>query len=148
MNIMKKSILIIATMALATFNASAKTEKENYTVAIETVEMNKNDLVQLFDWSVKSKSGIVSGTSTSLKKAEEMVKLMSTTELASEQKIESYYVLRSEMNKKRLYAWEVKSTNGYAMGYSYSEASAEKMIALVASGDVISSKIVTSSKLK
>ena len=34
MNIMKKSILIIATMALATFNASAKTEKENYILVL------------------------------------------------------------------------------------------------------------------
>ena len=51
-------------------------------------------------------------------------------------------MLESDLNSnaKRVYLWEVISTNGHAQGYSTSENAARRMIDLVASGDIITSK--------
>tara|TARA_R110002049_G_scaffold31258_8_gene106130 strand:- start:864 stop:1307 length:444 start_codon:yes stop_codon:yes gene_type:complete len=143
---MKKIILIIATVAFTVCNANATTEKRTVTTLNETVKINLNDLVIIYDWSVKTNKGYYSGTSPSANNASKMIRLASSGEVILEKRIESYYMLKTDVmnNNKRIYFWEVKSTNGYAKGFSTSESDAQKTMKLVASGDIITSKIIIS----
>ncbi len=126
---MKKLILIITTVICSLLHVNAT---------------NKNHIAQVFDWEVTTNKGYYSGTSLSLKKAEYMLSLSSKNEIIRSKKITSYLILKSDLNKKRNYFWEVKTNTGYAKGYTSKEAYAHKMIALVASGDAIVSKIIIS----
>ena len=143
---MKKSILIIATVALSILNVNATNEKTPLNTSIEVVNITKNHIAQVFDWEVKTNKGTYSGTSLSLKSAKEMIALSSSSEIVKDKKITSYLMLKSEVNNnaKRNYFWEVKTKSGTAKGYSSSEAYAHKMIELVASGDAIVEKIIIS----
>lgn len=143
---MKKSILIIATALLSFLQINASND---YTANRES-NKKANPLVQLFEWQVKTNHGQYSGTSASAMHASNMIVLASTGEVILEKKIESYYMLESDfnVNAKRVYLWEVTSTNGHAQGYSTSENAARKMIDLVASGDIITSKIIKSGLIK
>jgi len=73
-----------------------------------------------------------------------MMKLSSSGEVVTGSEITSYFVLKSEMNTNRNYFWEVETETGSAKGYASSEDYANRMIALVASGDAIVSKIIIS----
>ena len=145
---MKKAILIIATVAATFLNANATTNK-TFNTANARVEISNETVVQIFDWSVKTVNGAYSGTSLSLFDAKRMINLSAQGENITDMKIESYYILKSQLNKKesRLYYWEVESTNCTAQGFSTSENTAELMIKLVAKGDIISFKIIKSKNL-
>lgn len=143
---MKKSILIIATVAFSILNINATNEKTTTNTSIEAVEITKNAIAQVFEWKVETAKGIASGRSLSLEQAKKMIALSSSGEVVLATKITSYFVLKSEINnpEKRNYFWEVKTAFGFAKGYSSTEAYAHKMIELVASGDAIVSKIIIS----
>ena len=143
---MKKSILIIATVVFGLLNANATTVNKNLNSTNVSVDITKENIVEVFDWTVKTINGEYSGTSTSLFEAKKMVNISTRGENIQDITIESYFVMRSELNNKksRIYYWEVESSNGLAKGFSKSETSAELMIKLVAKGDIISFKIVKS----
>tara|TARA_R110000868_G_scaffold11125_4_gene54553 strand:- start:10636 stop:11079 length:444 start_codon:yes stop_codon:yes gene_type:complete len=143
---MKKSILIIATLALSIVNVNATNEKTPLNTSIEVFDITKNAIAQVFDWEVKTNKGNYSGTALSLESAKRMIRLSSGGELVKDKKITSYLVLKSEANNntKRNYFWEVETVSGKAKGYSSTEYYANKMIDLVASGDAIVSKIIIS----
>lgn len=143
---MKKSILIIATVALSILNVNATTEKAPLNTSTEVVEITKNHIAQVFDWEVKTNKRSYSGTALSLESAKQMIDLSSKGEIVKDKKITSYLVLKTERNNtsKRNYFWEVETATGSAKGYSSTEDYAHKMIALVASGDAIVSKIIIS----
>lgn len=141
---MKKSILIIATVAFSIVNINATNENKTFNASNEVVNITKDHIAQVFEWKVETTKATYSGTSLSLEKAEEMIKLSSSGEVVTGTEITSYLVLRSELNAKRNYFWEVETETGSAKGYASSEAYANKMIALVASGDAIVSKIIIS----
>lgn len=143
---MKKSILIIATVALSVLNVNATNEKITLNTSTEVVEITKHAIAQVFDWEVITNKGTYSGTALSLESAKEMITLSSSGEIVRDKKITSYLVLKSEANNtsKRNYFWEVETSTGTAKGYSSTEDYAHKMIALVASGDAIVSKIIIS----
>jgi len=143
---MKKSILIIATVALSMLNVNATNEEKPLNTSIEVVEITKNAIAQVFDWEVKTNKGKYSGTALSLESAKQMINLSTRGEIVKDKKITSYLVLKSEANNKskRNYFWEVETATGKAKGYSSTEAYANKMIDLVASGDAIVSKIIIS----
>ena len=143
---MRKSILIIATVVFGLLNANATTVNKNLNTTNVSVDISKENIVEVFDWTVKTINGEYSGTALSLFEAKKMVNLSTRGENIQDITIKNYFVLRSEINNKksRIYYWEVKSNNGLAKGFSKSEDSAERMIKLVAKGDIISSKIVKS----
>ena len=144
---MKQSILIISTVVFSFLNLNATTLKTNANTAIVETEITENNITKVYEWSVKTLSGKSSGTSSSLEAAKEMIALFSRNEAVLEKKITSYYVLKSEArNNNRTFYWEVQSTNGDAKGYSSSESDAREMIALVAKGEIITYKIITSEK--
>ncbi|HLT53747.1 MAG TPA: hypothetical protein VKZ97_07645 [Flavobacteriaceae bacterium] len=146
---MRKSILIIAlfVFTLSTVNA---TNNKTLNTSTEAVELTKDNLTKVYDWTVKTNKGSYAGTSPSLEDANRMIALSTSGEIILEKSIVSFYMLKSEVNKEesRNYFWEVEYTNGYAKGYSSSKSYAEKMIALAASGNVVTSKIIISQPSK
>ncbi|HMQ43001.1 hypothetical protein [Mariniflexile maritimum] len=141
---MKKSILIIATVALSMLNVNAANENKTLNASTEIGTVSKDNIAQIFEWQVETTKGVYSGTSLSLESAKEMMKLSSSGEVVTGTQITSYFVLKSEMNTNRNYFWEVETETGSAKGYASTEDYANKMIALVASGDAIVSKIIIS----
>jgi hypothetical protein len=141
---MKKSILIIATVALSMLNVNAANENKTLNALTEIATVSKDNIAQIFEWQVETTKGVYSGTSLSLESAKEMMKLSSSGEVVTGTQITSYFVLKSEMNTNRNYFWEVETETGSAKGYASTEDYANKMIALVASGDAIVSKIIIS----
>tara|TARA_R110002049_G_scaffold209510_3_gene380407 strand:- start:589 stop:1077 length:489 start_codon:yes stop_codon:yes gene_type:complete len=143
-DVSKKSILIIATVALSILNVNATNEKTILNISTEVVEITKNNIAQVFDWNVETNKGAYSGTSFSLENAKKMIALSSSGEIVLAIKIQSYLVLKTEVMVKRNYFWEVETASGRAKGYTSTEDYAHKMIQLVASGDAIVSKIIIS----
>lgn len=143
---MKNSILIITTVVFTFLNVNATNETNIPNTYKETVAITKDNIVKIYDWSVKTNKGVYSGTSLNLAHANYMITLVSKGEIIIEKKVESFFMLDYEAknNKKRVYFWEVTSNKGYAKGYSSSEKHADKMIQLVASGDIITKKIIFS----
>ncbi|MFL1012416.1 hypothetical protein [Flavisericum labens] len=142
---MKKSILIIGTVVLSILNINA-TNKNEALSSIETVEITKNAIAQVFEWKVETTKSTYSGTALSLNEAKNMMALSSSGEAVRSKEIKSYLVLKSELNSsaQRNYFWEVETKTGKAKGYASNKAYANKMIELVASGDAIVSKIIIS----
>ncbi|MFV0540725.1 MAG: hypothetical protein ACK5MZ_05735 [Aestuariibaculum sp.] len=137
---MKKLILIIASIMFVISNINAANENPIIT---------KSDLILIFNWKAETEKGIYSGTSSTLQEAREIMLLASSGELITGTEITSYYILKSEANStNRNYFWEVDTVTGRARGYSSSLDYAHKMIALVASGDAIVSKIIISQPAK
>ncbi|SFC77907.1 hypothetical protein SAMN04489722_103413 [Algibacter lectus] len=143
---MKNSILIIGTVVLSILNMNATNEKTNLNTATEIYANTANNIAQIFDWEVKTNKGTYSGTALSFENAKRMISYSSSGEVVKNKKITSYFMLEADLNNatNRNYFWEVKTTSGTAKGYSSSEAYAQKMIALVASGDVIVEKLIMS----
>ena len=141
---MKKSILIIATVALSMLNVNAANENKTLNTSTEIAPITKDNIAQVFEWHVETTKGVYSGISLSLENAKEMMKLSSSGEVVTGTQITSYFVLKSDMNANRNYFWEVETATGSAKGYASSEDYANKMIALVASGDAVVSKIIIS----
>jgi hypothetical protein len=146
---MRKSIFTIAILALSFVNVNA-TEVTTTSNNTEISTLTKNDLTVVYDWSVKTTQGEYSGTSSSLQDAEKMIRLVTVGEVILDKKIESFYQVIAEKNDKtlRLYFWEVESATGKAKGFSSSEKQAQRMIQLVSSGDVVSSKIIIAADYK
>lgn len=146
---MRHSILIISTVVLSVLNLNATNVKANTEANVKT-ELTENNITKIYEWSVKTLSGKSAGTSATLEEAKEMIALFSRNEAILEKKITSYYMLKAEVRNtnNRVYYWEVTSTNGSAKGFSSSERDAKDMIALVAKGEIITYKIITSENRK
>src|SRR5690606_33348436 len=142
--IMRKSILIIATVAFSILNINATNEKPILNTSAEVVTLKKENIAKVFDWKVETDKGLYSGTSLSLENAKRMIALASSGEMVLGTEIKSYLVLKSEVKAKRNYFWEVETATGFAKGYASSKDYANKMIQLVASGDTVISKIIVS----
>jgi len=141
---MKTSILTIALVAISILNINATNNKNLND--IEPVEITPNAIAQIFEWKVKTTKHTYSGTTLTLKEAQKMIALSSTGEIVKNKEVKSYLVLQSEMdnNSSRNYFWEVETKTGKAKGYASNQNYANKMIQLVASGDVIVSKTIIS----
>lgn len=141
----KRSILIIATLALSILNLNATNEKTTHTNN-DAVKTTKNDSIQIFNWKATTTKAIYSGSALSLEEAKQMIYLTTNKNILKHKEITSYSILKTEVNNTltRNYFWEIKTPTGFAKGYSSSEAYANKMMQLVASGDAIVSKIIIS----
>ncbi|WP_452223962.1 hypothetical protein [Lacinutrix chionoecetis] len=142
---MKTSILIIAAVVFSFLNLNATNDKTDFNTTT-TLEITTDDLVEIFDWSVKTTTGEFSGTASTLFDAKRRANMVGQGAIVLEQKITTYYMLRSDMQSKsnRVYFWEVKSEKGYAKGFSATEFSAKRIIHLIAKGDIITYRIIES----
>lgn len=142
---MKKLTLTLAIVALSLSNLNA-TEVTSTSNSTELTTLSKNDLNEVYDWSVTTNQGNYSGTSSSIEEAQKMIALVSAGEIILSRKVESYYQIKSDVasNTTRLYFWEATTNSGTAKGFSSSESQAKRMIELVSTGDVLSYKIILS----
>ncbi|MGS2761899.1 hypothetical protein [Sinomicrobium sp. M5D2P9] len=143
---MKNSILIIATAVFTFLNVNAANKKMTLNTSTEVTEITKDRITKVYDWSVKTDKGMYKGTSPNPEHANNMIAMVSRGEFIIEKEIVSFYVPENEAKnkEKRNYFWEVETATGYAKGYASTEDYAYKMIALVASGEIIMSKIIFS----
>ncbi len=146
----RKSILIIATLVLGMLNTNASNLKAKTNPTLVCMEVTKDEIVEVYDWSVTTTNGSFSGTALTLFDAKRSSNLVAQGEMVLERKITNYFVLKSEMSSKknRIYFWKVQSEKGYAKGFSSNESSAKNMINFVAKGDIISYRIIASGDLK
>lgn len=145
---MKKSIFTIAILALTFLNANATEIKQ--VTNNPTTTISRENIVEIYDWNVRTNIGNYSGTSTSEKEAQKMIELVTVGEIILDRKIETFYVLASEISSPslRLFFWEVETSNGKAKGFSSSESQARKMIQLIGVGDITSFKILIEAEFK
>lgn len=145
---MKKSIFTIAILALSFLNANATEIKQ--VTNNPTTTISRENIVEIYDWNVRTNIGNYSGTSTSEKEARKMIELVTVGEIILDRKIETFYVLASEISSPslRLFFWEVETSNGKAKGFSSSESQARKMIQLIGVGDITSFKILIEAEFK
>ncbi|WP_178986040.1 hypothetical protein [Winogradskyella helgolandensis] len=142
---MKHSILIFATVVLGFSTLNATTE--NTIATNETsLEITIDHIIEVYDWKVITKSGTSEGTSLNLEEAKRMIALFSAGEIILEKQIKSFKVLSSEATdtSKRLYFWKVESNYGKSEGFASSKSAAERLIALVSKGDIITYKVIAS----
>lgn len=145
---MRKSIFTIAILALSFVNVNA-TEVTTTSNNLEiTTSLSRENIVEVYDWSVKTATGNYAGTSNSLEEAKKMIQLVSAGEIVLDKKIETFFQLKNEVSNSRLFFWEVETTNGKAKGFSGSESQAKKMIELVSTGDILSTKIIIAADFK
>lgn len=143
MGVTKHLILMIAAVVFSFLSMNATT----LTTGVNTktgVEITRDAIVKVYDWSVKTTTGDFSGTASTLFDAKRRANMVGQGVIVIEQKITSYYILKSELQSKasRTYFWEVKSKNGYAKGFSSTEFNAKRIMSLVTKGDIISYKII------
>ena len=145
LEIMKKLITTLAIVALtfSNINAAEVTTTSN---TIEATTLTRDQITEVYDWTVKTNQGNYSGTANSLEEAQKMMELVAVGEIILDKKVESYYQVKEEVtsNKQRLYFWEVTTNAGSAKGFSNSESQAKRMIELVSTGDILNFKIVQS----
>jgi len=146
---MKKSIVTLGILALTICNGNAKEVRTTSNTILNTTSitsegMNRNMIVEVFDWNVITEKGNYSGTSLSLETAKRMIALVSQDEIILSKTVESYYQLASELAERnnRKFVWEVETLNGRAKGFASSEFKAKQMIALVSTGTIVSYKII------
>lgn len=147
---MRKSIFTIAILALSLSNVNAtevKTTSNNLEI---TTSISRENIVEVYDWTVKTATGTYAGTSNTLEQAQKMIQLVSTGEIILDKKIEIFYQSKDEVSNTslRLFFWEVETTNGKAKGFSSSESQAKKMIELVSTGDILNFKIIIAADFK
>ena len=145
---MRKSIFTIAILALSFLNANATEIKQ--VTNNPTTTISSENIVEIYDWRVTTNTTTYSGTSTSEKEARKMIELVTVGEIILDRKIETIYVLASEISSPslRLFFWEVETSNGKAKGFSSSESQARKMIQLIGVGDITSFKILIQAEFK
>lgn len=146
---MKKSFFIITTALLSFVQMNALNDSIVSHRYDHHANIPADALIQIFEWQVKTNQARYSGTSSSASHAHNMIKLISQGDVILEKTVESFYLLESDLQSesKRVFLWEVTSTNGRAQGYSTSKTAAQKMINLVANGDIITFRIIRSGLL-
>lgn len=141
---MKKSIVTLAIFALSFTNSIAK-ETTNSNRFETTPIVSRDEIIEVYDWSVKTTQRNYSGTANSVEEANKMIALVAVDEVILDKKVESFYQVKNqEESNNKLYFWEAQTSSGHAKGFSNSKDQAKKMIELIGKGDVLNYKIIQS----
>ena len=147
---MKTTFLTFAIVALSFSNSNAATVTTSSNTIETSTTLTRDQITEVFDWTVKTNQGNYSGTAKSLSEAKKMIELVAIGEVILDRKIESFFQVREDLSadKVRLYFWEVTTNSGTAKGFSDSEGQAKKMIELVSTGAILNFKIIQSAEFK
>lgn len=141
---MKKSIVTLAIFALSFTNNIAKASTISNKFETTPIE-SRDQIIEVYDWSVKTNQRNYSGTANSLEEANKMIALVTVDEIILDKKVESFYKVKNqEESNNKLYFWEAQTSSGHAKGFSNSKDQAKKMIELIGKGDVLNYKIIQS----
>ncbi|RKS01361.1 hypothetical protein [Flavobacterium sp. 102] len=101
---MKTTFLTLAIVALSFSNSNAATVTTSSNT-IETTTLTRDQITEVYDWTVKTNQSNYSGTAKSLSEAKKMIELVAIGEVILDRKIESFFQVREDISadKVRLY---------------------------------------------
>lgn len=116
------------------------------TLPISTPIEPENDAeTQIYQWSVKTTTGVFTGTAENLKDANKQIAMVSKTATILQKDITSINLSKAK-STEQVYTWGVVTDRGYATGVATSADQAEKMVKLMGNTEVPKSKIIESFK--
>lgn len=116
------------------------------TLPISTPIEPENDAeTQIYQWSVKTTTGVFTGTADNLKDANKQIAMVSKTATILQKDITSINLSKAT-STEQVYTWGVVTDRGYATGVATSADQAEKMVKLMGNTEVPKSKIIESFK--
>ncbi|AXO80909.1 hypothetical protein DZC78_11105 [Olleya aquimaris] len=100
---------------------------------------------QVYQWTVKTTSGVFTGTADNLSEANQQIAMVTKSSQIIEKKI-SNINLSNAKGRERIYTWGVVTDRGYATGVSKTLNQAKQMVKLMGNLEVPKSKIIESFK--
>ncbi|WP_281847737.1 hypothetical protein [Olleya namhaensis] len=152
---MKTAIITLGLIASSTLFANAAEldlldqqllTDTSITLPINTpIEPEADAETQIYQWSVKTTTGVFTGTAENLKDANNQIAMVSKTATILQKDITSINLSKAK-STEQVYTWGVVTDRGYATGVATSADQAEKMVKLMGNTEVPKSKIIESFK--
>lgn len=150
---MKKLIFTLAIITSTIFSVNAAeldlldTQLFNNSTTIINKEPEKKKVVKtkIYQWTVKTSTGVFTGTADNLEAANNQIASLTQSSTILQKEISSIY-LNNAKNTDRIYTWGVVTDRGFATGVATSLDQANKMVKLMGNTEVAKSKIIESFK--
>ena len=150
---MKKLIFTLAIITSTIFSVNAaeldlldtQLFNNNTTIINKDPEKKKVVKTKIYQWTVKTSTGVFTGTADNLEAANNQIASLAQSSTILEKEISSIY-LNNAKNTDRIYTWGVVTDRGFATGVATSLDQANKMVKLMGNTEVAKSKIIESFK--
>jgi len=150
---MKKLIFTLAIITSTIFSVNAAeldlldTQLFNNSTTIINKDPEKKKVVKtkIYQWTVKTSTGVFTGTADNLEAANNQIASLTQSSTILQKEISSIY-LNNAKNTDRIYTWGVVTDRGFATGVATSLDQANKMVKLMGNTEVAKSKIIESFK--
>ncbi|WP_028282366.1 hypothetical protein [Olleya marilimosa] len=150
---MKKLIFTLAIITSTIFSVNAaeldlldtQLFNNNTTIINKDPEKKKVVKTKIYQWTVKTSTGVFTGTADNLEAANNQIASLTQSSTILQKEISSIY-LNNAKNTDRIYTWGVVTDRGFATGVATSLDQANKMVKLMGNTEVAKSKIIESFK--
>ncbi|PIB33426.1 hypothetical protein BFP78_03975 [Gaetbulibacter sp. 5U11] len=150
---MKKLIFTLAIITATIFSVNAaeldlldtQLFNNNTTIINKDPEKKKVAKTKIYQWTVKTSTGVFTGTADNLEAANNQIASLAQSSTIIEKEISSIY-LNNAKNTDRIYTWGVVTDRGFATGVATSLDQANQMVKLMGNTEVTKSKIIESFK--
>ncbi len=150
---MKKLIFTLAIITATIFSVNAaeldlldtQLFNNNTTIINKDPEKKKVVKTKIYQWTVKTSTGVFTGTADNLEAANNQIASLTQSSTILQKEISSIY-LNNAKNTDRIYTWGVVTDRGFATGVATSLDQANKMVKLMGNTEVAKSKIIESFK--
>ncbi len=150
---MKKLIFTLAIITATIFSVNAaeldlldtQLFNNNTTIINKDPEKKKVTKTKIYQWTVKTSTGVFTGTADNLEAANNQIASLAQSSTILEKEISSIY-LNNAKNTDRIYTWGVVTDRGFATGVATSLDQANQMVKLMGNTEVAKSKIIESFK--
>ena len=150
---MKKLIFTLAIITSTIFSVNAaeldlldtQLFNNNTTIINKDPEKKKVVKTKIYQWTVKTSTGVFTGTADNLEAANNQIASLTESSTILQKEISSIY-LNNAKNTDRIYTWGVVTDRGFATGVATSLDQANKMVKLMGNTEVAKSKIIESFK--
>ena len=142
---MKTTIFTLIFLVTSTFFVSAAELDLLDSDLLNNTPKVKVDKPQIYQWTVKTSTGVFTGTADNLKEANSQISKLSKTSKIINKNITSIN-LNHPQNADRIYTWGVITDLGYATGVATSISQATTMVKLMGDLEVPKTKIIESFK--
>ena len=144
---MKTSIFTLILIATSTLfvNAAELDLLDTHLLDNNKTPKEKVDNPKIYQWTVKTTTGVFTGTADNLEEANSQIATLSKTASIINKNITSIN-LNHPQNADRIYTWGVITDRGYATGVATSISQATTMVKLMGDLEVPKTKIIESFK--
>ena len=150
---MKKLIFTLAIITSTIFSVNAaeldlldtQLFNNNTTIINKDPEKKKVVKTKIYQWTVKTSTGVFTGTADNLEAANNQIASLAQSSTILQKEISSIY-LNNAKNTDRIYTWGVVTDRGFATGVATSLDQANQMVKLMGNTEVAKSKIIESFK--